>query len=56
MFFFNNSVLGNYEKTFYDFKIDSISGETINLKDRNIINKGKNEKRTHTKDKISRFK
>jgi len=33
MFFFNNSVLGNYEKTFYDFKIDSISGETINLKD-----------------------
>ena len=31
MFFFNNSVMANYEKNFYDFKIESISGEIINL-------------------------
>ena len=32
MFFFKNFVLANYEKVFYDFKIDSISGETIDFK------------------------
>ncbi len=31
MFFFKNSTLANYDKTFFDFKIESISGETINL-------------------------
>ena len=31
MFFFKNSSAGNYEKVFYDFKIESISGEIINL-------------------------
>ena len=33
MFFFKNSALGNYEKIFYDFKIESITGEVINFKD-----------------------
>ena len=31
MFFFNNSVKANYDKVFYDFKIKSITGESINL-------------------------
>ena len=31
MIFFKNSVSANYEKVFYDFKIESISGEIINL-------------------------
>ena len=31
MFFFKNSSAGNYEKVFYDFKIESISGEIIDL-------------------------
>ena len=33
MFFFKTSVLANYEKKFYDFNIESITGETINFKD-----------------------
>ncbi|MDC3174016.1 glutathione peroxidase [Candidatus Pelagibacter sp.] len=33
MLFFNNSVDANYEKKFYDFNIDSITGETINFSD-----------------------
>ena len=33
MFFFKTSVLANYEKKFYDFNIESITGEKINLKD-----------------------
>ena len=33
MFFFKTSVLANYEKKFYDFSIESITGETINFKD-----------------------
>ncbi len=33
MFFFKNSSNANYEKIFYDFKINSISGEIINLND-----------------------
>ena len=33
MFFFNNSSSSNYEKVFFDFKIDSISGEVINFSD-----------------------
>ena len=33
MFFFNNNVIANYEKVFYDFKIKSITGEIINLND-----------------------
>ncbi len=32
MFFFKNSVFADYEKVFFDFKIESISGETIDLK------------------------
>ncbi len=32
MFFFKNSTLANYDKIFFDFKIESISGETIDLK------------------------
>ena len=31
MLFFKNSAMANYEKKFYDFKIESISGEIINL-------------------------
>ncbi len=31
MFFFKSSTMANYEKTFFDFEIQSISGETINL-------------------------
>ena len=31
MFFFKNSAIANYEKKFYDFEIESISGEIINL-------------------------
>ena len=31
MFFFKNHALANYEKVFFDFKIDSISGEVINF-------------------------
>tara|TARA_B100000963_G_C22616941_1_gene667857 strand:- start:2027 stop:2572 length:546 start_codon:yes stop_codon:yes gene_type:complete len=33
IFFFKNSVLANYEKVFYDFKIESINGEIIDLND-----------------------
>ena len=32
MFFFKNSALANYDKIFYDFKIKSITGETIDFK------------------------
>ena len=32
MFFFKTSVNANYEKVFYDFKIESINGKVINLK------------------------
>ena len=31
MLFFKNSVLANYNKVFYDFKIENINGEVINL-------------------------
>ena len=40
MFFFKNSPAANYEKKFYDFEIESISGEIINFskyKDRVIL-------------------
>ena len=33
MLFFKTSVSANYEKIFFDFKIDNISGEVIDLKD-----------------------
>ena len=33
MFFFKSSSNANYEKIFYDFKINSISGDLINLND-----------------------
>ena len=33
MIFFKNPVNANYEKIFYDFKIESISGEVIDFKD-----------------------
>ena len=33
MFFFKNSLHANYEKLFFDFKINSISGELIDFKD-----------------------
>ncbi len=33
MFFFKSSATAKYEKIFYDFKIDGISGEIINFKD-----------------------
>ena len=32
MFFLKNSAMSNYEKVFFDFKIESISGEIIDLK------------------------
>ena len=31
MFFFKNAAMANYEKIFFDFKIDGISGEVIDL-------------------------
>ena len=31
MFFFKSSALANYKKIFYDFNIESISGEIINF-------------------------
>ena len=31
MFFFKSSVMANYDKVFYDFKIESISGEIIDF-------------------------
>ena len=31
MFFFKNIATANYEKSFYDFSIESITGETINF-------------------------
>jgi len=31
MFFFKSSVIANYDKVFYDFKIESISGEIIDF-------------------------
>ena len=33
MFFFKSSASANYEKTFFDLNIESISGETINFSD-----------------------
>ena len=33
MFFFKNSAMANYEKNFYDFKFEGISGEIINLEE-----------------------
>ena len=33
MIFFNNTSIANYEKVFYDFKIQGISGNIINLDD-----------------------
>ena len=33
MFFFKSSATANYEKKIYDFSIESITGETINIKD-----------------------
>ena len=33
MFFFNNPVNAEYEKIFYDFNIESITGELINFKE-----------------------
>ena len=33
MFFFNNFVKAEYEKTFYDLNIESITGEIINFKE-----------------------
>ncbi len=33
MFFFKSSAHANYEKIFYDFKINSISGDVINFND-----------------------
>ena len=33
MFFFKNSVAANYDKVFFDFKINSITGEVIDLND-----------------------
>ena len=37
MFFFKNTAMANYEKIFFDFKIENISGEIIDL--RNYQNK-----------------
>ena len=31
MFFFKNTALANYDKVFFDFKIESITGEIINI-------------------------
>ena len=37
MFFFKTSATANYEKKIYDFSIESITGETINFKDYNLV-------------------
>ena len=31
MFFFKNTSFANYEKVFFDFKINSVTGEELNL-------------------------
>jgi glutathione peroxidase len=36
MFFFKTPATANYEKKFYDFSIESISGEKIDFKDYKI--------------------
>ena len=33
MFFFKNPAIANYEKTFFDLNIESISGDIINFSD-----------------------
>ena len=33
MFFFKSPAIANYEKTFFDLNIESISGEIINFSD-----------------------
>ena len=33
MFFFKSSAIANYEKTFFDLNIESISGDKINFSD-----------------------
>ena len=33
MFFFKSNSFGNYEKIFFDFKIESLTGEVIDFKD-----------------------
>ncbi len=33
MFFFKSQLMANYEKIFFDFKIESVSGEIIDFKD-----------------------
>ena len=33
MFFFKNQAIANYEKVFFDFKIDNITGEKIDFQD-----------------------
>ena len=33
MFFFKSSAIANYEKTFFDLNIESISGDIINFRD-----------------------
>ena len=33
MFFFKSSAIANYEKTFFDLNIESISGDIINFSD-----------------------
>ena len=45
MFLFKTSAIANYEKKFYDFSIENITGETINLKNYKkkvflVVNKG----------------
>ena len=40
MFFFKNTVMANYEKVFFDFQIESIDGQIIDLdkyKDKAIL-------------------
>ena len=32
MFFFKNNVSANYDKLFYDFEINDVAGEELNLK------------------------
>ena len=37
MFFFKNNATANYEKVFFDFKIENISGDIIDLKKVNTL-------------------
>ena len=48
MFFFKNQAAADYEKVFFDFKIDGITGEKIEFQDYK-------KKRTEENSKVTQF-